>query len=123
MLIDHDKSVETPVILELNRHYTLTKEITMPYKYVLVGIYYEGTVPKMYPDCKHSEEEYCRCQQKVADAMDNALMKSHKGLTYVDTAFLKDTKEPWAYVHWSWRHYKEVFKYYLWKVFIFLYKR
>jgi hypothetical protein len=95
----------------------------MPYKYVLVGIYYEGTMPKMYPDCKHSEKDYCRCQQSVADAMDKALIKSHKGLTYVDTAFLKDTKEPWAYVHWSWRHYKEVFKYYLWKMFIFLYKR
>jgi len=94
----------------------------MPYKYVLVGMYYEGEEPVLYPDCNHSQEPWCECEQSVADAIDHTLRVNQPKITFLDTGFLEQSKD-WTYITWSWHHIKEMYRRFLWKAFVFLYNR
>jgi hypothetical protein len=89
---------------------------------VLVGMYYEGKEPNVYPDCLHDEDDwYCQCAQSVANSIDTTVRQNQKDITFLDTAFLQYKDKPeWSYR--GWRHVKEVYKHYLWKMFVFLYK-
>jgi hypothetical protein len=92
----------------------------MPYKMVLVGMYYEGEEPKVYPDCLHDEDDwYCQCEQSVAKAIDTSIKENQKNVKFVDTAFLQyqDNQED------LFKSWKTVYKRNLWKMFVFLYKR
>ena len=95
----------------------------MPYKLVLMGMYYEGEEPKVYPDCLHDEDDwYCKCEQDIASSINFGIRQNQPKVTFLDTAFLQYQNTP----EWNsrgWRHVKEVFKYYLWKTFVFLYSK
>jgi hypothetical protein len=94
----------------------------MSYKMILVGMYYEGEEPALYPECTHPQEQ-CNCEQSIADAINAAVRKNQPNITDVDTAFLQHQDRPqWSYTTWSKNHLKEVYKHYLWKIFTFLNK-
>ncbi len=98
---------------------------TMPYKYVLVGMHYTGNEPNVYPKCVHDEDDwYCRCEQNIADAIETSIRQNQYDVRSIDVGFLQyQNDQEYFYRSWTKQHAKELYKRYLWKIFVFLYKR
>lgn len=96
----------------------------MAYKLVLMGIWYHGEEPSIYPDCEHPEEDFCECEQSVANAVETVFSKNHPNLEFVDVGFDSEPNKwgKWAWKRWTKPHFREVYRHYLWKIFVRLYK-
>jgi len=91
------------------------------YKYVLMGMYWSGEEPTMYPEYNYDDEdEDCfDVEGGVDDAINEALKAKHPSLEVIDVAFLFDGVAPdYWYRPWTKGHVKEVVRHFLWVLFL-----
>jgi hypothetical protein len=90
----------------------------MGYKYVLVGVYYEGKEPTFYPTQEEFDwDDAIFVETEIVRLLQTS--KWNKATKNVTVGVIMDglTKE-WFWRRWTWRHVGEVIGYFLWRVYL-----
>lgn len=90
----------------------------MAYKYVLVGIYYDGKEPTMFPN----DGDFDLNEQLVIETELHRLLQDadwNRSTKHLSVGVIKDgLSKDWFWRRWTWRHVGEVIEHYLWRAYL-----